>query len=251
MGRLDGKVAIITGGANGQGAMECRMFANEGAKVIIADIAGDAGQKLEAEISEAGGVATFMHLDVTDEENWQKVVDDTVANHGRLDILVNNAGLSSTSVTDFNGLDGWDKISDVNAKGVFLGTKTVVPKMREVGGGSIVNISSIYGLVGSPSGHPAYHASKGAVRLFTKASAARYGPDNIRCNSIHPGRMPPMVSGDHEWYWSQDEIWHARIPLRRNGRTDEVASAVLFLASDEASYVTGAEIPVDGGYTCQ
>ena len=251
MGRLDGKVAIVTGGANGQGAMECRMFANEGAKVIIADIAGEEGQKLEAEINEAGGVATFMRLDVTNEENWQKVVDDTVANHGRLDILVNNAGLSSTSVTDFNSLDGWEKISDVNAKGVFLGTKTVVPKMRDVGGGSIVNISSIYGLVGSPSGHPAYHASKGAVRLFTKAAAARYGPDNIRCNSIHPGRMPPMVSGDKEWYWSQDAIWHVRIPLRRNGRTDEVASAVLFLASDEASYVTGAEIPVDGGYTCQ
>ena len=251
MGRLDGKVAIITGGANGQGAMECRMFANEGAKVIIADIAGDEGQKLEAEINEAGGIATFMRLDVTDEDNWQTVVDETVANHGRLDILVNNAGLSSTSVTDFNSLDGWEKISDVNAKGVFLGTKTVVPQMREVGGGSIVNISSIYGLVGSPSGHPAYHASKGAVRLFTKAAAARYGPDNIRCNSIHPGRMPPMVSGDHDWYWSQDAIWHAKIPLRRNGRTDEVASAVLFLASDEASYVTGAEIPVDGGYTSQ
>ena len=121
MGRLDGKVAIVTGGANGQGAMECRMFANEGAKVIIADIAGEEGQKLEAEINEAGGVATFMRLDVTNEENWQKVVDDTVANHGRLDILVNNAGLSSTSVTDFNSLDGWEKISDVNAKGVFPG----------------------------------------------------------------------------------------------------------------------------------
>jgi NAD(P)-dependent dehydrogenase (short-subunit alcohol dehydrogenase family) len=249
--RLESKVAIITGGARGQGAAEARLFAREGASVVIGDILTAEGRAVEEEIAEQGGRAVFVKLDVTMEDDWRAAVETAVQRYGKLDILVNNAAILRTEGILDTTEQIWDRVMSVNATGVFLGTKHVVPEMRKGGGGSIVNISSIYGLVGSPSGHPAYHASKGAVRLFTKAAAARYGPDNIRCNSIHPGRMPPMVSGDHEWYWSQDAIWHAKIPLRRNGRTDEVASAVLFLASDEASYVTGAEIPVDGGYTSQ
>jgi NAD(P)-dependent dehydrogenase (short-subunit alcohol dehydrogenase family) len=249
--RLESKVAIITGGARGQGAAEARLFAREGASVVIGDILTAEGRAVEEEIAEQGGRAVFVKLDVTMEDDWRAAVETAVQRYGKLDILVNNAAILRTEGILDTTEQIWDRVMSVNATGVFLGTKHVVPEMRKGGGGSIVNISSIYGLVGSPSGHPAYHASKGAVRLFTKAAAARYGPDNIRCNSIHPGRMPPMVSGDKEWYWSQDAIWHAKIPLRRNGRTDEVASAVLFLASDEASYVTGAEIPVDGGYTSQ
>jgi len=248
--RLDGKVALISGGARGMGAEEARIFAREGAKVVIGDISEDEGKAVEAQISEAGGEVLFVLLDVTKEEDWASAVDQAVARFGKLDVLVNNAGISSRSFTDDSGIDGWDRIMEVNSKGVFLGTRATIPKMLEAGGGSIINISSIMGLVGSAGGHPAYNASKGAVRIFTKAIAVRHGKDNIRANSVHPGFMPPMASGIA---YDQDSRRQSleQTPLGREGRVEEVANAVLFLASDEASYISGAELAVDGGFTAK
>ena len=246
--RLEGKVALISGAAQGMGAEEARIFAREGAKVVIGDISVEKGKAVEAQISEAGGQALFVTLDVPQENDWAKAIDLAVTRFGKLDILVNNAVISSRSFTDDTGIDGWDKIMEVNSKGVFLGTRAAIPKMLEAGGGSIVNISSIMGLVGSAGGHPAYNASKGAVRIFTKAIAVRHGKDNIRANSVHPGFMPPMSSGIA---YDQDQRRQSleQTPLGREGRIEEVANAVLFLASDEASYISGAELAVDGGYT--
>ena len=246
--RLEGKVALISGAAQGMGAEEARIFAREGAKVVIGDISVEKGKAVEAQISEAGGQALFVTLDVPQENDWAKAIDLAVTRFGKLDILVNNAVISSRSFTDDTGIDGWDKIMEVNSKGVFLGTRAAIPKMLEAGGGSIVNISSIMGLVGSEGGHPAYNASKGAVRIFTKAIAVRHGKDNIRANSVHPGFMPPMSSGIA---YDQDQRRQSleQTPLGREGRIEEVANAVLFLASDEASYISGAELAVDGGYT--
>src|SRR2546426_6543679 len=233
--RLGGKVAIISGAANGMGAEEARLFAREGAKVVIADLHEDEGTRLAAEITAAASEALFVRTDVTSEDDWRQAVQTTVAQFGKLDILVNNAGLSSTSEADPMDTDGWRRIMEVNATGVFLGTKHAIPAMKQSGGGSIVNISSIMGFVGGESGHPAYHASKGAVRIFTKATAVKYGPDGIRANSVHPGFMPPMRSAR-----PRDAAGLQRLidwtPLRRTGKPIEVASGVLFLASDEASF---------------
>ena len=232
------------------GAEEARIFAREGAKVVIGDISEDEGRAVEAQIAEAGSQALFVRLDVTQESDWTNAVDLAVSRFGKLDVLVNNAGISSRAFTDDTGIDAWDKIMEVNSKGVFLGTRAAIPKMLEAGGGSIVNISSIMGLVGSAGGHPAYNASKGAVRIFSKAMAVRHGKDNIRVNSVHPGFMPPMASGiayDQEQRRGSLE----QTTLGREGRIEEVANAVLFLASDEASYITGAELAVDGGFTAK
>ena len=248
--RLNGKVALISGAARGMGAEEARIFAREGAKVIIGDVSDDEGKAVEATIAEAGGQALFVHLDVTREEDWAKAVEQAVTRFGKLDVLVNNAGISSRAFKDDTGVDAWDKIMEVNSKGVFLGTMAAIPEMLKAGGGSIINISSIMGLVGSAGGHPAYNASKGAVRIFSKAIAVRHGKDNIRVNSVHPGFMPPMASGvayDQEQRRQSLE----QTPLGREGRVEEVANAVLFLASDEASYITGAELAVDGGFTAK
>ena len=248
--RLDGKVALISGGARGMGAEEARIFAREGAKVVIGDISEDDGKAVEAQIAEAGGQALFTRLDVTQEADWAKAVDLAVSSFGKLDVLVNNAGISSRAFTDDTGIDAWDKIMEVNSKGVFLGTRAAVPKMLDAGGGSIINISSIMGLVGSAGGHPAYNASKGAVRIFSKAMAVRHGKDNIRVNSVHPGFMPPMASGIA---YDQDQRRGSleQTPLGREGRIEEVANAVLFLASDEASYITGAGLAVNGAFTAK
>ena len=251
--RLDGKVAIVSGGAHGMGAVEARLFAGEGAKVVIADIRDDDGRQVEAEINEAGGAALYVRTDVTDEAAWANVVSAAVDRFGRLDILVNNAGISSRAVPDDDSLAAWTRIMDINSTGVFLGTKHAIEQMRQNGGGSIVNISSIAGLVGMLSGHPAYNASKGAVRIFTKAMAVRYGRDNIRVNSVHPGYMPPMMGNIpmDEVRAGRSEMIDDQVPLGREGRQEEVANAVLFLASDDASYITGAELVVDGGFTAR
>ncbi len=243
--RLANKVAIVTGAASGMGAATARRFAKEGAKVVIADQLEDDGKKVAAGI---GASAVFMKLDVTDEANWHKVVADALALFGHIDILVNNAGISGSAVNDLLETGIWHRVMGVNATGVFLGTAAVVPAMKKGGGGSIVNLSSISGLVGQTMVHMAYNASKGAVLTMTKSTAVQFGADKIRCNSVHPGLMPPMRTSGA----TADPVVRAKmlraVPLGRNGEIDEVANAILFLASDEASYVTGAELYVDGGY---
>ncbi len=246
--RLKDKVAIITGGAHGMGEAEARLFAAEGAKVVVADILAENAEAVVASIRADGGEATAAKIDVTSEAEWAGLIAKTVATYGRLDILVNNAGISGSSVGDPDGLDGWHRIIAVNQTSVFLGTKLAAEQMARSSGGSIVNISSIMGFVGSASGHPAYHASKGAVRIYSKAAAVRYGPSGVRVNTVHPGYMPPMLNATNAGE-RDDKI--ALTPLRRIGKPIEVAYGVLFLASDEASFVTGAELVIDGGYIAQ
>jgi NAD(P)-dependent dehydrogenase (short-subunit alcohol dehydrogenase family) len=244
--RLADKVAMISGAASGMGAEEARLFAREGARVVIGDILEAEGKQVEAEIKAAGGEALFVRLDVTREADWQAAVHTTVSRFGQLNILVNNAGVSSTMVPDPLDTEGWRRIMEINATGVFLGTKHAIPAMQRAGGGSIVNISSIMGFVGGEGGHPAYHASKGAVRIFTKAMAVKYGPDGIRVNSVHPGFMPPMRTSHPDAVEREEQV--RLTPLRRIGKPIEVAYGVLFLASDEASFVTGSELVIDGGF---
>jgi NAD(P)-dependent dehydrogenase (short-subunit alcohol dehydrogenase family) len=246
--RLPGKIAIVTGAAHGMGEAEARLFASEGAKIVVADILGDDAEKVAAEIRAGGGEAVAQPIDVTNEAAWTALLGETVARWGRLDILVNNAGISGSAVGDPDGLDGWQRVIAVNQTSVFLGTKLAAEAMAKGGGGSIVNISSIMGFVGSTGGHPAYHAAKGAVRIYTKAAAVRYGPFGVRVNSVHPGYMPPMLNATNAGERA-DKI--RETPLRRLGKPIEVAYGVLFLASDEASFVTGTELVIDGGYIAQ
>ena len=246
--RLAGKVALITGGASGMGQSEASLFAREGARVMVADVLDREGREVVAKIGVEGGQARFQKLDVTDEAEWRTAVATTVESFGGLDILVNNAGISGTFDSDTMSTSAWDRLMNVNAKGVFLGMKYAVPAMEKTGGGAIVNISSISGFAGQDRVHMAYNASKGAVRIMTKSAAVQYAPDGIRVNSVHPGFMPPMRTSK----MSADPDWRAKmlgaVPMKREGRVDEVAYAVLFLASDEASYITGTEVVVDGGY---
>jgi NAD(P)-dependent dehydrogenase (short-subunit alcohol dehydrogenase family) len=230
------------------GAATARRFAKEGARVTVGDILEDEGRQVVSEIVAAGGTAAFMRLDVTDEAAWRGVVEATAAKWGRLDILVNNAGISGSAVKDLLDTDAWNRVMAVDSTGVFLGTKYAVRQMQKNGGGSIVNLSSISGVVGQTVVHMSYNAAKGAVRTMTKSTAVQFGRDRIRCNSVHPGLMPPMRTSGA----TADPEVRARmlktVPLGRTGEVDEVANAVLFLASDEASYITGAELYVDGGY---
>ena len=249
--RLEYKVALISGGARGQGAAEARLFAREGSKVVIGDILEDEGRQVEAEINELGGECIFVNLDVTSADAWQNAVDTAVNRFGKLDVLVNNAGIFKLATVEETSAELWDEIMDINAKGVFLGTKCAIPEMRKAGGGSIINISSVAGLIGS-SNSAAYGASKGAVRLFTKATAIQYAKEGIRANSIHPGVIEtPMTEsnllGDEE----ARRVSIARHPLGRVGQPEDVAYGALFLASDESSFMTGSELVIDGGLTAQ
>ncbi|PYM89690.1 MAG: cyclopentanol dehydrogenase [Candidatus Rokuibacteriota bacterium] len=246
--RLAGKVALITGGASGMGQSEAMIFAREGARVVVADVLELDGRQVAEKIAASGGQARFVKLDVTSEDDWQVAVKTAVTTFGKLDILVNNAGISGTFDPDPTSTSAWDRLMNVNAKGVFLGMKHAVPAMREAGGGAIVNISSISGFVGQDRLHMGYNASKGAVRIMTKSGAVQFAQHGIRVNSVHPGIMPPMRTSK----LSADPAWREKslrfVPLKREGRVEEVANAVLFLASDEASYITGTELVVDGGY---
>jgi len=249
MGRLSGKVAIISGGARGQGAEEARLFASEGAKVIIGDILDSEGIQVESEIVEQGGEAKFVRLDVSIEEDWLKAVQLAISEYGKLDILVNNAGILLMKGVEDTTSEEWDHLQNINSKGVFLGSKAVISAMRESGGGSIVNISSIAGLIGSR--FSAYGASKGLVRTLTKSIAVNHGHENIRCNSVHPGIIDTdMVS---EMIGSKEgrDFQLNRTPLNVIANSRDVALGVLYLASDESRYVTGSELVIDGGITAQ
>ena len=232
------------------GAVEARFFAREGARVAVGDLLEEEGARLESEIAEAGGDCIFIRLDVTSEESWANAVELTVSRYGRLDVLVNNAGVYQKARVEDTTLEGWDRVMAINAAGPFLGTKAAVPAMRDSGGGSIVNISSTAGLVGSLHS-TAYTASKGAVRLLTKATAVQYAGEGIRANSVHPGPidtdMLAAVYSDPE----ERRLRVSRIPMGREGTVEEVAYGVLFLASDESSFMTGSELVIDGGATAQ
>jgi len=252
MAKLDGKVALISGGARGQGAAEARTFAREGAKVVFGDVRDADGKEVEAAIRAAGGDAVYVHLDVTSEADWRGAVQITVDRHGRLDILINNAGIVIPRVPiDERTVEEWDRVMAVNARGVFLGTKHAIPAMRRAGGGSIVNISSVAGIGQSLHQEPAYAASKGAVRIFTKVTASQHAQDGIRCNSVHPG---PVDTEMFHSAFSDPEAMQRRlqrVPMRRMGTVDEIVAAVLFLASDDSSYMSGAELVIDGGALAQ
>ncbi|MCT1901586.1 SDR family NAD(P)-dependent oxidoreductase [Oceanobacillus sojae] len=253
MGRLDGKVAIITGAAGGQGAVEAKLFAKEGAKVVITDLNDELLGAIAEEIKSEGGLALPIKHNVTSIEDWHTVVESTMKEFGKVDILVNNAGITGQISQNIEDMDisSWDKIMDINAKGVFLGTKAVISEMKKSGGGSIVNISSLSGIYGI--GNPAYNSSKGAVRQLTKNVALDYAGSGIRVNSVHPGTIEtPMVEafvgkGNKEGR----EAALKGIPLNTLGQSEDVAYGVLYLASDESKFVTGIELIIDGGSILQ
>src|SRR5437870_6479901 len=257
MGRLDGKVALISGGARGQGATEAQLFAREGAKVVLGDLLDEAGKQVEETIRQQGGEATYVHLDVTSEADWVEAVGTAVNRYGTLDILVNNAGMSGASASgepvhlEDATAAAWDRVLAVNAKGVFLGTKHAIPAMRQAGGGSIINISSTAGLVGAPGGTAAYTATKGAVRLFTKSTAIQHAKEGIRCNSVHPGPIATDMIKDVLEDKAQWEQRLRRLPMGRVGTPEDIAYGVIYLASDESSFMTGSELVIDGGTTAE
>ena len=247
MDRLSGKVALITGAGMGMGEAEVILFANEGAKVIVTDINEEAGQETVKKIEESGHKAEFMKLNITDEANWTKVIKAVVDKYGKLDVIVNNAGILLFKPLEETTEDEWEGIFKVNTKGVFLGCKHAVEGMEKAGGGSIINISSIYGIIGAPAA-AAYEASKGAVRELTKAAAADFAKYKIRVNSVHPGLIDTPMTRDIIKDSALTKQVLATTIMERPGRPEEVALPVLMLASDESSYMTGSELVVDGGY---
>jgi NAD(P)-dependent dehydrogenase (short-subunit alcohol dehydrogenase family) len=255
MKRLENKVAVITGAALGIGRAAAIMFAREGAKVAVTDILENEGQNVVDEIERAGGIAEFWTLDTSNEDNVKNVINSIALKFGRIDIVVNNAGIAGVSKpTHEITSDEWDMVMNVNVKGVFFCTKYCIPHLQKTGGGSIINLSSIYGIVSSED-IPPYHASKGAVRLMSKTDALFYAKDNIRVNSVHPGFIwTPLVEdfaksmGDVETVRkSLDE----RHPIGHVGEPDDIAYGMVYLASDESKFVTGSELVIDGGYTAK
>jgi cyclopentanol dehydrogenase len=252
MNRLKGKVAIVTGAATGLGAAQAQAMCAEGAKIVFGDIADEPGSKLEATLREAGGDARYIHLNVAEEGDWVAAVKTTIDAHGRIDVLVNNAGIVIPRVPiEQRTVEEWDRVMAINLRGVFLGTKHVIPEMRRAGGGSIVNISSLAGIGQSSFQEPAYATSKAAVRMLSKVTATQHAHENIRCNSLHPG---PTDGGMLHRFLPNPEALKERlkrVPLGRLARVEEIVAGVIFLASDESSYMTGAELVIDGGALAQ
>jgi NAD(P)-dependent dehydrogenase (short-subunit alcohol dehydrogenase family) len=245
--QLEGKVAIITGAASGMGAATARLFAREGAKVVLTDMLEAEGKAVADAIVAANGAAMFQRHNISEQDDWDAIAKATLDAHGKIDILINNAGISGSD-PDLFSRDVWDGQMNVNATGTFLGMRTIIPIMQSQGHGAVVNISSISGVVGQSFVHMGYNAAKGAVRTMTKSAAVQFAKDGIRVNSVHPGLMPAMrtskLTADPA---VRDKMLQA-VPMRRTGEIDEVAQANLFLASDAASYITGVELPVDGGF---
>jgi NAD(P)-dependent dehydrogenase (short-subunit alcohol dehydrogenase family) len=256
MKRLNDKVAIVTGGSLGIGKATCKMLAKEGAAVAITDIKNEEGEKLAEEIKNEGGKAIYRNLDVSNENQVKEVFADIKNEFGKIDVLVNNAGISGVNkptheITE----EEWDKLMSINVKGVFFCTKHAIPAMKENNGGSIINLSSIYGIIGAGD-IPPYHASKGAVRLMTKNDALIYAKDNIRVNSVHPGFIwTPLVEEmgkeSEEGVEKFRENLDSLHPLGHVGEPDDIAHGIVYLASDEAKFLTGSELVIDGGYTCK
>ena len=247
MGRLDGKVALISGAARGLGESQATLFAREGARVVLGDVLEEPGQRVAEQITAAGGDAVFVPLDVTSEADWERALAVALERHGQLNVLVNNAGIALRKTLEQTSGQEWDHVLAVNLKGTFLGTKVAIPAMRDAGGGSIINMSSVSGIIASSGA--AYGASKGAVRLLTKSTALSYARDGIRCNSIHPGPMDTEVNRESQLDTAKWAERMRNVPLGRIGQPLEVAYGALFLASDESSYMTGSELVIDGGST--
>ena len=256
MKRVEGKVAIVTGGSSGIGKASCQILANEGAKVAVTDIDDKKGHKVVEEIEKSGGVAMYWNLDTSDEERVKKVFGEIEEEFGPVDVLVNNAGISGADKpTHTVSKEEWMKVMSVNVNGVFFCTKHAVISMKESGGGSIINLSSIYGIVGAQD-LPPYHASKGAVRVMSKTDALLYAEDNIRVNSVHPGFIwTPLVEelgkespGGVDAFREELDSLH---PIGHVGEPEDIAYGILYLASDESKFVTGSELVIDGGYTAK
>jgi NAD(P)-dependent dehydrogenase (short-subunit alcohol dehydrogenase family) len=247
--RLLGKVAIVTGGASGIGAEIAKVFSSEGATVIIGDIDDELGSAVVNSLISKGAEAMYSHLDVRSERDWNRMIGHTVERFQKVDVLVNNAGISGAAWHMKLDIQAWDAVMNVNIFGCLLGIQMVIPHMIDLGFGSIINMSSQMGLVGSTSTHPSYNASKGAVRALSKGIAVQYAKENIRCNSIHPGPIDTAMASDI--FKNPDLMSGAlsKIPLGRIGNTCDVAYGALFLASDESSYITGSELVIDGGWT--
>ena len=247
---LENKVVLISGGSKGIGATQAKMFAAAGAKVVIGDILDDQGYQVEAEIAESGGDCVYQHLDVTSEADWDSVVKMAVEKYGKLDVLVNNAGLGIFLGLEETSEEDWDKIHDVNVKGTWLGARAAIPEMIAGGGGSIINISSGAGIVGRPE-MAAYSAAKGAVRSLTKTVAIEYAAKGIRCNSVHPAVTETDMGLSLFTNQEQLEFAIANNPMGRIGQPEDIANGILFLASDESSYMNGSELRIDGGNTAR
>ena len=253
--RLEGKVALITGAARGMGETEARLFAREGATVIVGDVLDSEGQQVVEEIAHAGGQARYMNLDVRSDSAWKELINKVVSEFGKLDILVNNAGIQGGRATvEDTTTEMWQSVLDVNGLGVLNGIKAAFPVMRDAGGGSIINISSVSGILAAAypkrelTPNVAYYASKAAVRIMTKMAATQYGQYGIRVNSVHPGFIAAPMSQDSLKDPKRMEYFMGVIPMKRAGRPEDVALGVLYLASDDSAFVSGIELVIDGGY---